>query len=56
MAVYAMKYPDMIELFTDGANIQFNISPVAVERSGLHASARLIALAANQRHATGGRR
>ncbi|MGC4081131.1 MAG: YfiR family protein [Vicinamibacterales bacterium] len=45
----------MIELFTDGESVQFNISPAAVERAGLRASARLIALAANQRHA-GGRR
>lgn len=46
----------MIELFTDGDSVQFNISPAAVERSGLRASARLIALAANQRHPSGGRR
>ena len=46
----------MIELFTDRDGVQFNISPKAVERSGLRASARLIALAANQRHPSGGRR
>jgi hypothetical protein len=46
----------MIELFTEGESVQFNISPSAVERSGLHASARLIALAANQRHSAGVRR
>lgn len=45
----------MIELVTDGDSVQFNISPSAVEKSGLRASARLIALAANQRHG-GGRR
>lgn len=46
----------MIELFTDGDSVRFNIYPEAIERSGLHASARLIALAANQRHAAGGQR
>lgn len=46
----------MIELFTAGESVQFNIAPTAVERSGLHASARLIALAANQRRQGGGHR
>lgn len=46
----------MIELFTAGESVQFNIAPTAVERSGLHASARLIALAANQRRPAGGHR
>ncbi|MGE3958982.1 MAG: YfiR family protein [Vicinamibacterales bacterium] len=46
----------MIELVTAGESIQFNISPASIERAGLHASARLIALAANQRHGSGGRR
>jgi hypothetical protein len=46
----------MIELFTDGESVQFNIYPSVVEASGLHASARLIALAANQKHQSGGRR
>lgn len=45
----------MIELFTAGESVQFNIAPAAVERSGLHASARLVALAANQRRQAGGR-
>lgn len=46
----------MIELFTAGESVQFNIEPAAVERSGLRASARLIELAANQRRQAGGRR
>lgn len=46
----------MIELFTAGESVQFNIAPAALERSGLHASARLIELAANQRRQPGGRR
>lgn len=45
----------MIELFTDGESIKFNIYTGALEQSKLRASARLIALAANQRH-PGGRR
>jgi hypothetical protein len=49
------KVGGMIELFNAGESVQFNIAPAAVERSGLHASARLIALAANQRRQTGGR-
>jgi hypothetical protein len=44
----------MIELFTDGENVKFNIYTGALEQSRLRASARLIALAANQKH--GGRR
>lgn len=46
----------MVELFTEGDSVRFNIYPSEVERAGLRASARLIALAANQRHAAGGRR
>jgi len=46
----------MIELFTQAESVQFNIYPNAVEQSGLRASSRLIALAANQRHAAGARR
>lgn len=46
----------MIELFTDGDSVRFNIYPDEVERAGLRASSRLITLAANQRHAGGGRR
>lgn len=46
----------MIELISDGDNVQFNVSPLAAERAGLHVSARLVSLAANQRHASGGRR
>jgi hypothetical protein len=44
----------MIELFTDGESVKFNIYTGALEQSRLRASARLIALAANQKH--GGRR
>jgi hypothetical protein len=40
----------MIELFTDGDRVRFNFHPKTVERAGLRASARLIALAANQQH------
>jgi len=46
----------MIELFTEGESVRFNIYPSEVERAGLRASARLIELAANQKHAAGGRR
>ncbi|HUR33186.1 MAG TPA: YfiR family protein [Vicinamibacterales bacterium] len=45
----------MIELFTDGDSIRFNIYPPAIERSKLRASARLIALAANQKRPGGHR-
>jgi hypothetical protein len=45
----------MIELFTEGDSVRFNIYTTALEQSKLRASARLIALAANQRH-VGGRR
>jgi hypothetical protein len=45
----------MIELFTEGDSVRFNIYTSALEQSRLRASARLIALAANQKH-HGGRR
>jgi hypothetical protein len=43
----------MIQLFTDGDTIKFNIYPGSLEQSKLRASARLIALAANQKHMRG---
>jgi hypothetical protein len=46
----------MIELVTQSDRVGFNIYPGALERVGLHASARLIELAWNQKHPAGGRR
>jgi hypothetical protein len=46
----------MIELVTQTDRVGFNIYPGALERVGLHASARLIELAWNQKHPAGGRR
>lgn len=46
----------MIELFTEGGRIRFNINIVALEGARLRASARLREIASNEKHAAGGRR
>jgi len=46
----------MIELFTEGDRIRFNINIAALEGARLRASARLREIASNEKHAAGGRR
>jgi hypothetical protein len=46
----------MIELFTEGDRIRFNINIAALEGARLRASARLREIASNEKRAAGGRR
>jgi hypothetical protein len=46
----------MIELFTEGDRVRFNLNVVALEAAHLRASARLREIASNEKHVPGGRR